>query len=441
MSSANYAIALIFGMAFGYLIYGIGHGEIGAEDVELTALEHLNNRYSPDAFAVNIENVTREGDVYVVKASIAKLVPQDTEQVIVANTGEVIEVVEVPVKEGEEDSGTTKLKIIEYADFQCPYCERALPAVQQILETYGDRVDFEFKQFPLTSIHPQAQKAAEASECARDQDKFWEYHDILFANYDSLSVEGMKQWASEVGLDTQVFNSCLDSGEKSQVVRTHMVEGQRSGVRGTPAFIIGDEIVSGAQPFSVFQEKIEEKLALDPAEDSAVVEEAAAVPKPEGGLDVVKVVEYADFQCPYCERALPAVQQIMDTYGEKVDFEFKQFPLTSIHPQAQKAAEASECARDQDKFWEYHDILFANYDSLSVEGMKQWASELGLDTQVFNSCLDSGEKAALIRQHMAEGQRSGVRGTPAFLVEDELISGAQPFSVFQEAIDAKLAQD
>lgn len=264
MSTTNYAIAVVFGILFGYLIGGFGQDDIRSEDAGALALRHLNNQYDPGAFAINIENVTRESDYYVVQASVAKLLPQDTEQLIVSNTGEVVEVVEVPSVDSGVGSGGAIIKIVEYADFQCPYCARALPAVREIKETYGDQVEFEFKHFPLTSIHPYAQKAAEASECARDQGKFWEYHDVLFDNYNALMEENLIRFASELGLDMETFSSCLSSGEKARLVRQHMTEGQREGVRGTPAFFVGDELITGAQPFSVFQQAIDAKLAAGP---------------------------------------------------------------------------------------------------------------------------------------------------------------------------------
>lgn len=260
MSATNYVIVLVFGMVFGYLVGGSGQADIQHEDAGALALTHLNNRYDPGAFAVSIANVTRESDYYVVQATVSKLLPQETEAVIVSNTGEVIEVVEVPSGDSGAGTGGAKIKIIEYADFQCSYCARALPTVQQILDTYGDQVELEFKHFPLTSIHPYALKAAEASECARDQGKFWEYHDVLFDNYNALMEENLLKFASELGLDTDAFSQCLSSGEKARIVRTHMSEAQQRGVRGTPAFYIEGELITGAQPFSVFQKKIEGML-------------------------------------------------------------------------------------------------------------------------------------------------------------------------------------
>jgi protein-disulfide isomerase len=117
---------------------------------------------------------------------------------------------------------------------------------------------------------------------------------------------------------------------------------------------------------------------------------------------------------------------------------FKDFPL-SIHNNAQKAAEASRCAGEQEKYWEYHDVLFKNINALAAENLKKYATDLKLDAAKFNECLDSGKHAAAVNKDMAEGTKVGVSGTPAFLVNGRFLSGAQPFSAFQEVIDEELA--
>jgi protein-disulfide isomerase len=155
--------------------------------------------------------------------------------------------------------------------------------------------------------------------------------------------------------------------------------------------------------------------------------------------NAITIIEWSDFECSFCARAAPTVKQIKQTYGDQVNIVYKHFPL-NFHPNAQKAAEASECARDQGKFWEYHDILFANQNALGVTSLKQYAADLGLDTAKFNTCLDSGAKAGIVAADMAEGRAFGVTGTPGFSVGGQLVSGAQPFSAFKQIIDQKLAE-
>ncbi len=152
----------------------------------------------------------------------------------------------------------------------------------------------------------------------------------------------------------------------------------------------------------------------------------------------VTLVEFSDFQCPYCSRHYPTLKQIAATYGNKVRIVYKHFPLSEIHPYAIKAAEASECAGEQNKFWEFHDKVFENQQALSFESLKQWAKEIGLNATTFNTCLDSGKFTAKVQQDYQEGVAKGVQGTPATFVNGKLVVGARPLSDFQQAIDAEL---
>jgi protein-disulfide isomerase len=152
----------------------------------------------------------------------------------------------------------------------------------------------------------------------------------------------------------------------------------------------------------------------------------------------VTIVEFSDFQCPFCTRVNPTLKQVGDKYGEKVRVVFRNFPLLQIHPQAAKAAEAASCAADQGKFWEMHDKLFANQQKLAVEDLKAHATELGLKADEFNQCLDSGKKEADWKHDMNEGTSYGLSGTPAFFINGRLISGAQPLEAFSAIIDEEL---
>lgn len=152
----------------------------------------------------------------------------------------------------------------------------------------------------------------------------------------------------------------------------------------------------------------------------------------------ITIVEFSDFECPFCSRVLPTLDQVTETYGDKVRIVFRHYPLP-FHPNAPKAAEASLCAEDQGKFWEMHDLMFQNQKALDVPQLKQAARTVGMDGAKFDACLDSGEKAETVRRDMAEGQAAGVSGTPAFFINGRLLSGAQPFEEFKRIIDAELA--
>ncbi|MEK6826171.1 MAG: DsbA family protein [Nanoarchaeota archaeon] len=161
---------------------------------------------------------------------------------------------------GDPDAPVT---MVEFSDFQCPFCGRfRSQTFDQIKKDYIDtgKVKFVYRDFPLHSIHPQAGKSAEAAQCANDQEKFWEYHDKIFENQQSLSIDNYKKWADDLGLNTKKFNDCLDSGKYKDEVEKDLADATKAGGQGTPYFVIGNTPVSGAQPYSNFQSVIEAEL-------------------------------------------------------------------------------------------------------------------------------------------------------------------------------------
>ncbi len=157
-----------------------------------------------------------------------------------------------------------------------------------------------------------------------------------------------------------------------------------------------------------------------------------------GGANAkVVIVEFSDYQCPYCARAESTVEQILDAYGNKVKFVYRDFPLPG-HQFAQKAAEATECADEQGKFWEYHDLVFENQQSLSADSLKNYARTLNLDGSKFDSCLDSGKYTQEVKKDLSDGAKYGVEGTPTFFINGIKIPGAVPFEQFKQIIDNEL---
>ncbi|HUS05139.1 MAG TPA: thioredoxin domain-containing protein [Bryobacteraceae bacterium] len=153
----------------------------------------------------------------------------------------------------------------------------------------------------------------------------------------------------------------------------------------------------------------------------------------------VTIVEFSDFQCPYCQATQSTVKAILDKYKGKVRLGYRDFPLRQIHGQAQQAAEASRCAGDQGKFWEYHDLLYANQSKLDQGGLTEQARTAGLDVPGFSACLASGRFKAPVDGDLQAGMIAGVSGTPAFFINGVLLSGNQPISEFEKAIDAAIA--
>ncbi|MDA3840297.1 MAG: thioredoxin domain-containing protein [Patescibacteria group bacterium] len=152
----------------------------------------------------------------------------------------------------------------------------------------------------------------------------------------------------------------------------------------------------------------------------------------------VTIVEFSDYQCPYCSRHHETMKQVMEAYPGKVKWEYKHFPLDSMHPYARIVAEGAECAGDQDKFWEYTDLLYANQKSINSEIVPQLATQLSLDMDDFTTCISSGKYKEKVASDLAEGQAKGVRGTPGNFVNDVELKGAVPFEQMKAAIDKEL---
>lgn len=152
----------------------------------------------------------------------------------------------------------------------------------------------------------------------------------------------------------------------------------------------------------------------------------------------IQIIEFSEFQCPFCKKTRPTIEQILTTYKDKVHYSFRDFPL-SFHKLARKAAVAAHCAGAQGKYWEYNDMLFENQRELGLESLKKYAKDLGLDSNKFEACLVSDTYEDMIDESMADAAKAGVTGTPAYFINGIFISGAQPFEKFQEIIDEELA--
>lgn len=160
---------------------------------------------------------------------------------------------------GKADAAVT---LVEFSDFQCPFCARFVPTLKQIEAAYGDRVKIVYRQYPIASLHPNAFKAAEASLCANEQGKFWQIHDMMFQEQAQLSVRELKVMANRLGMDQSKFDSCLDSGRYAEQIQNDLAEGARAGMTGTPAlFVNGIEIPGGAVPYETVARVLDRELA------------------------------------------------------------------------------------------------------------------------------------------------------------------------------------
>jgi len=183
--------------------------------------------------------------------------------------------------------------------------------------------------------------------------------------------------------------------------------------------------------------KLQDKYKVDYKLEPIRVDVAATGPAQGSANAPVTIVEFSDFQCPFCSKLTPTIKQVEQKYGDKVRVVFRQYPLP-FHQNAQKAAEASLCALDQGKFWELHDAMFADQNALGVDQLKATAAKLGVNAEKFNKCLDSGEKAAAISLDQKAGQAAGVNGTPALFINGRFINGAVPLEQITTVVDDEL---
>ena len=151
--------------------------------------------------------------------------------------------------------------IVEFSDFQCPFCKRVLVTVKQLIELYPGQVKWVFRDFPIERLHPTAPKVHEAARCAGAQGKFWEYHDLLFERAPRHAPEALEQYARELALDGPAFVRCLDGGASREAIAGDIEEGRRLGVTATPTFFINGRKLVGAKPLAEFRRLIESELA------------------------------------------------------------------------------------------------------------------------------------------------------------------------------------
>lgn len=345
---------------------------------------------------------------------------------------------------GPEDAPIT---IVEFADFQCPYCRQLEGVLGQVLDAYGDEIRFVYRHYPLTNLHPGAQIAAEASMCAEEQGRFWDLHEAMFANPAAIAPSYLKQTARDLGMDGKAFDECLDAQRYKDRVDEDARAARALGLTGTPGLFVNGRFVAGVPEAESLGQLVVDEMRrvgqpIEPRElqPIRVAVEADGFPS-KGPADApVTIVEFADFQCPYCLRILPVLEDVLANYGDRIRFVYRQYPIAALHPEAQKAAEASLCAEEQGKFWEMHDAMFLNQAALGVSDLKETARYVGMDGGRFNACLDSGRYAEPIARDIEAGRRAGVSGTPSFFINGRFLDGIQSYETMAGIIEDELAR-
>jgi len=365
------------------------------------------------------------------------------------------------------------ITIVEWSDFQCPYCSRVSEPLKSAMGAYEGDVRLIFKHFPLAG-HAQASPAARAGWAAHQQGKFWEMHDKMFANQKQLGDADFAAYAKDLGLDVAKFEADRTSPAASAAVDADHSAGSKAGLSGTPYFLVNGHNYSGALPAhqwkQVFAYELQAAKALvdagtpraqvfaelmkdakasrggnaaggtkqrRPGEpDPAKTYKVPVDKRPQHGPDdaLVTIVAFSDFECPFCSRVNASIDEVKATYGDDVRVVFRQRPL-SFHADARPAAKAALAAHRQGKFWEMHDRLFANQKALGKSALMAYAQELGLDTGMFEIDMEAADIEQMIKDDEALAGKVGVNGTPAFFVNGRFLSGAQPFSEFARLVD------
>ncbi len=381
-------------------------------------------------------------------------------------------VFKVPIENSPTHGSSDALvTVVEFSDYECPFCSRANVTIEKLQEIYGKKLRVVMKQNPL-SFHPRAKPAAIAALAAGEQGKYWEYHARLFANQKKLDDASLEQYAKDVGLNVQKWKAELANPKFQDIITRDQALASQLGASGTPAFFINGRFLSGAQPIGNFQALIDEELTKAenlvksgvPASQvyAKIIEKGAerAAPKaqpqqpaaavrkvdipadsPAFGPATAKVtiVEWSDFECPFCSRVGPTLAKIKEAYPKDVRVVFRHQPL-SFHANAKLAAEAAHAAHEQGKFWEYHDKLFANQKALDRASLEKYAQELGLNVSKFKAALDQGKFKAKVEADAAAGVAVGANGTPTFFINGREFVGAQPFESFKRVIDEEIAK-
>ena len=363
-----------------------------------------------------------------------------------------------------------KVTIVEYSDYQCPFCSRAETTLARIAQEYGGQVRIAWKDMPLP-FHGNAQLAAEAARAAGVQGKFWPMHDLLMANQKALARTDLESYAAQLQLDVAAFRAALDDHRFAKDVAADIADAHNFGAEGTPTFFINGRVLRGAQPFEAFKQVIDEEinradlLIAKGVRPSGLYEEmtrrgltrAAPAQKPQAMQQAPKptavaaaqvdqlvssrapvrgsgshtIVVFSDYQCPFCSRLEGSLAKITDA-----KIVWKNFPLP-FHDHAELAAEASLAAGDQGKFWEMHDLMFANQDKLARADLEGYAQKLNLDLASFRAALDSHKYKQAIEADVAQGKGVGVAGTPTMVVDGKVLHGALPLATIQAVLAGK----
>jgi protein-disulfide isomerase len=361
------------------------------------------------------------------------------------------------------------ITVVVWSDYACGYCNRVQGTLDHLNRLYPGQIRWVHRTLPLDEDYT---LAAEASLAAAAQGKFRPMHSRLFALRGHVSRAEAELVARQLGLDMIRFRADLDAGTYRNEVRSDSSDAEKLGVSGTPTFFINGRPVHGNQPLKVFVETVDEELAraqkastAKPADlyealvasgrpnadtpnaehDNAELDPGQAyriglgLPGHQLGPDdaLITIVELSDFQCPYCQKQVGALEQVRKKYGNQVRIVYRHFPLSG-HRDAQLAAEASVAAAEQGKFWAFHDQVWKNFGKLSRADLEAFANTAGLDLVKFRAALDERRYYDAVVAETAAAEAFGVSGTPTMFINGQPLVGSRDLDNLTRVIDAHL---
>ena len=331
-------------------------------------------------------------------------------------------------------AGPGPVEIVVFSDFQCPFCAHFSTAVREVQArgVAGVPTTVKFKHFPLI-IHPAALLVHQAAVAAGEQGKFWEMHDLLFANQAAVSRENLLLYAKSLKLDLDRFKRDLDSERTRQLIEADSAEGQKLGIQGTPAFFIDGIRFEGTRS----TEQLKSLISSEGRRLQALAEITDTLMS-KGPADAPVTLEFfADLESPVTRPALNVLDQMLAKYPKTVRLQFRNFPM-SFHPQAALAHEATMIAARYGHFWEFAGYVIEHQDALKEQDLIVQAGQLGLDQKGFAETLQQHKYASRVEADLIAGMKRGLRGSPVVFVNGKRIDGVPSLQLLTEYIESEL---
>jgi len=371
-----------------------------------------------------------------------------------------------------EGPAEAPITIVDWSDYACGFCNRVQDTLDRLDRLYPGQIRWVHRELPADEDNP---LAAEAARAAAAQGRFRPMHDRLFALHGRVDRAGVELIARELGLDMIRFRGDLDAGTYRPAIGRDINDAIHLGITGTPTLFVNGRVVHGNQPLAVFAAVVDEELvradaarakhpldlyaalvetgkpSADSPPDSTNPNEQLdpnrayrvgfGLPGHQLGPDdaLVTIVEWSDFQCPFCAKEAPVLAHVRQKYGDDVRIVFRHMAML-FHSSSTIAAEAGVAAAEQGKFWAFHDQVFGHFGHLTRDDLETYARAAGLDLAKFRAALDSRRYHDAVIAETAAAEALGVDGTPTLFINGQPVTGLRDEATMDRIIDAHLQQ-